>query len=164
MLKSLSLCCLLIAAVVGVANKASFASGTHDASPHHELKAYGQPGDPKKVKRTVTVLGTEIAFDAREMTFKRGETVRFIFVNKGEQPHEFMIGDAETQEEHRKMMQEMAGTDVASMGHVDPNTVSAEPGEKKELVLTFTKPGKFEFACNYPGHAEVGMQGVIIVK
>ena len=59
---------------------------------------------------------------------------------------------------------EMAGMDMANMGHNEANTVSAEPGETKELVWTFTHAGTFDFACNYPGHAEVGMEGKIVVK
>jgi hypothetical protein len=38
------------------------------------------------------------------------------------------------------------------------------PGETKELVWQFTKPGSFEFACNIPGHAEAGMAGTITVR
>lgn len=133
---------------------------------HHETEAtaFGKPGDPKKVGRTVTIEATEIAFNMKELNFKRGETVRVVLVNKGEQPHEFVIADATEQAEHRKMMQQMAGMDMASMHHNDGNSISADPGETKEFVWTFTKSGKFEFACNYPGHAEVGMTGPITVE
>ena len=44
------------------------------------------------------------------------------------------------------------------------NTVVVSPGETKEIVWTFTKPGTFEFSCNFVGHAEVGMQGTISVS
>lgn len=130
----------------------------------HEALAFGKPGDPKKVDRTVTIEATEIAFNVKELTFKKGETIRFVFVNKGEQPHEFAIADEAEQLEHRKMMSEMAGMDMAGMHHNDGNSVSTEPGETKELIWTFTTPGKFAFACNYPGHAEVGMEGPLTVR
>lgn len=126
--------------------------------------AVGEPGDPKKVTRTVTITATEIAFDVEKLTVKKGETVRFVLVNKGEQPHELTIADEAEQKEHREMMRQMAGMDMASMGHSDANNVSADPGETKELVWKFTKAGTVEFACNYPGHAEVGMVGEIEVK
>ncbi len=129
-------------------------ASAHDA-------AAGEPGDPKKATRTVTITATEIAFDVKNLTVKKGETVRFVLVNRGEQPHELTIADEAEQIAHRKMMQEMAGMD---MDHSDANNVSAEPGETKELVWTFTKAGTIEFACNYPGHAEVGMLGEIEVK
>ena len=50
-----------------------------------------------------------------------------------------------------------------AMGHDDPNSVLLEPGESKELVWTFAKAGALEFACNLPGHYEVGMMGKIVV-
>lgn len=91
--------------------------------------------------------------------------MRFVFVNKGEQPHEFMIADAAEQDEHRKMMAEMSGASMpAAHQHVEGNVVDAKPGETKELTWRFTKRGKFQFACNYVGHAEAGMVVTIIVR
>lgn len=122
---------------------------------------WGSPGDPSRVTRTVTIVGTEIKFNVTRLSFRKGDTVRFVFVNKGEQPHEFMIADAAEQAEHRKMMAEMSGT---SMPAAEANVVDAKPGETKELIWRFTKRGKFQFACNYVGHAEAGMVGTIIVR
>lgn len=131
--------------------------------------AFGRPGDPAKVTRTVTLEAREIAFDKQSMEFKAGEIVRFVLVNKGEQDHELTIADPETQVQHRQMMAEMpASMDHSQMeghGHaMHGNSVSAKPGETKELVWEFTKPGTFEFACNFPGHAEVGMAGKLKVE
>ncbi len=133
---------------------------------HHQMEGtvFGEPGDPKKVDRTVEIEATEIAFNVHELKFRKGETVRFILINKGEQPHEFTIADATEQAKHRKMMSEMAGMDMGEMHHSDGNSISTEPGETKELVWTFTKAGTAEFSCNYPGHAEVDMQGRIAVN
>jgi uncharacterized cupredoxin-like copper-binding protein len=130
----------------------------------HEALAFGKPGDPKKVDRTITIEASEIAFNVKELTVRKGETVRFVFINKGEQPHEFMIADAAEQAEHRQMMADMAGMDMTGMHHNDGNSISTEPGETKELIWTFTTAGKFEFACNYPGHAEIGMEGPLTVR
>lgn len=152
----------LLAAGLALAASSAFASGMDDG--HHHATTYGEPGDAKKADRTVTIEATEIAFNVKDLTFKKGEMVRFVFVNKGEQPHEFMIADAAEMSAHRQMMQEMAGMSMESMGHKSPNAISTEPGETKALVWTFTEAGEFQFACNYPGHAEVGMEGRIIVK
>lgn len=130
----------------------------------HEASAFGKPGDPKKVDRTITITATEIAFDVKNIVVKKGETIRFVLVNKGEQPHELTIADAAEQAEHRQMMTEMAGMDMTGMHHNDGNSISTEPGETKELIWTFTTAGKFEFACNYPGHAEIGMEGPLVVQ
>lgn len=146
---------------------AALARGDHKIA---EEVAFGRPGDPKKVTRTVTLEATEIAFSTQELTFKTGETVKFVLVNKGEQNHEITIGDAAMQQTHRKMMAEMTGMSHAEMDARMPehkmhgNSVDSEPGETKTLVWQFTKPGVFEFACNYPGHAEVGMEGKITVR
>jgi uncharacterized cupredoxin-like copper-binding protein len=95
---------------------------------------------------------------------KAGETVRFVLVNKGEQPHELVIGSADEMAEHRQMMRDMAGMDMTQMHHNEGNSISTEPGETKELIWHFGKAGTYEFACNYPGHAELGMEGRLIVK
>jgi len=147
------------------------------AGPGHDGgTAYGRPGDPAKITRTVTIVATEIAYDKAALSFKTGETVKFILANKGEQDHELTIGDAAMQAEHSKMMEQMAampGMDHGAMGRGDMamgghemhgNSVDTAPGETKELVWQFTKPGTFEFVCNYPGHAEVGMTGTITVQ
>ena len=134
------------------------------------VAAFGQPGDVKKITRTVRIEASEIKYNVTDLTFKVGETVRFVFVNKGEQDHELSLGDSATQLKHRKMMQDMAAMPDMDMsktpGHenMHDTMVMTKPGQTKELVWQFTKAGTFEFACNYPGHAEVGMTGKIVVR
>lgn len=131
---------------------------------HHTIDTrWGTPGDPTKVTRAVRIVATEIKFDVTHLAFRQGETVRFVFVNKGEQAHEFMIADAAEQAEHRKAMAEMVGMSMPS-GHDERNLVDAKPGESKELIWRFTRKGRFQFACNYVGHAEAGMIGTIDVR
>jgi uncharacterized cupredoxin-like copper-binding protein len=134
------------------------------ASHHLVGTRWGTPGDSSKVTRTVTIVATEIKYNVTHLTFRKGETVRFVFVNKGEQPHEFMIADAAEQAEHRKIMSEMSGMKMPAGNHDDGNMVDAKPGEMKDLIWHFTKKGRFEFACNYVGHAEAGMIGTISVR
>jgi uncharacterized cupredoxin-like copper-binding protein len=38
------------------------------------------------------------------------------------------------------------------------------PGEKATLTVTFLKPGRYAYLCTIPGHAALGMKGVLIVK
>lgn len=136
-----------------------------------DTSAFGKKGNPARVSKTVTIEATEIKYDTEALQFKLGETVRFILTNKGEQPHELTIGDAAYQEVARQMMTHMAemGMDLASPEHLTQhasagNTIVAPVGESRELVWTFTKAGSFEFSCNMPGHAEVGMKGPITVS
>jgi uncharacterized cupredoxin-like copper-binding protein len=51
------------------------------------------------------------------------------------------------------------------MNHDMPaGSVHVDPGATKEFVWTFTTAGKLQFACNYPGHADLGMEGSIAVN
>lgn len=147
---------LVAATVLG---SAAWASTGHGDGGHN---AAGHPGDPKLVGRTVRLEASEIKFDARHLSFKVGETVKFIVVNKGEQDHELAIGDSATQLAHRQAMQESAS--ATGHAHGATSAVTVKPGETKELIWQFSSPGSFEFACNFPGHAEAGMAGTISVR
>ncbi len=161
-----SITALSITSALALATSAFASAGHSDGG----VTAFGQPGDLKKISRTVRIEATEIKYNLSDLTFKVGDTVKFVFVNKGEQDHELSLGDSATQLKHRKMMQDMAampGMDMSKMlGHegMDETMLMTKPGETKELVWQFTKAGTFEFACNYPGHAEVGMAGKIVVR
>lgn len=136
-----------------------------------DTSAFGEKGDAAKATRTVKVIGEEIRYNTKTLAIKAGETVTFQFTNKGEQPHEFTIGDAAYQASAKEMMTMMAdmGMDMASPEHAAMhakagNTVIVKPGETKSVTWRFTKPGSFLFACNFIGHSEAGMRGVITVK
>ena len=137
-------------------------TAAHDSAAHsHDKSAnYGKPGDPAKVKRTIKVTALDaMRFDPASITVKAGETVRFIVTNTGKIDHEFALGDAESQREHAEMMKKMPG-----MKHEEANAVSIPPGQTKEVVWQFAKPGKVEMACHLPGHYEAGMKGDIVVE
>jgi uncharacterized cupredoxin-like copper-binding protein len=145
----------------------------HDAMEKRmmDTSAFGEKGDPAKATRQVRIVASDVKFDTTELAFKTGETVRFTIVNAGEQPHEFTIGDAAYLTATREMMAHMVemGMDVTSPMHAQMhgsagNTATRAPGETKELVWRFTKPGKFAFACSMPGHADAGMTGRIAVE
>ena len=94
--------------------------------------------------------------------------------------HEFNIGTPDTHKEHRKEMMVMVDQGVleadrinhdrmkmpdgSTMKHDDPNSVLLEPGKRQEIIWKFSKLGKFEFACNVPGHYDAGMVGDITVN
>lgn len=136
-----------------------------------DTSAFGRKGEVSKVTRTVNIEASEIRFDTAKLDFKVGETIRFVIVNNGEQPHEFTIGDATHKETAREMMRHMiemgmdpVATEHAAMHASAGNTVTLDAGETKELVWTFTEAGSFEFSCNLIGHSEVGMKGGIVVN
>jgi uncharacterized cupredoxin-like copper-binding protein len=139
----------------------------------------GRVGDKAKATRTVKIELTEYSFSQQQMDFKAGETVKFVLSNNGKLKHEMTIGTAEEQQAHRKAMQDMSDTahgghaghdDHAGHGHhgmdhdAPAGSIHIGPGETKELVWQFTTAGKLQYACNYPGHADLGMEGTIAVK
>ena len=144
-------------------------SGAASAGP--AKSPAGQDGSKPKVTRTVKIEMSEYAFSPTELTFKAGETVKFIVSNKGKLKHELTIGTAEEQLAHRKAMEGMSS--AAHGGHeghqgmdhdMPAGSIHVDPGATKELIWTFTTAGKLQFACNYPGHADLGMEGSIAVK
>lgn len=139
----------------------------------------GRIGDKTKVTRTVKIDMTEYSFSQQQLEFKAGETVKFILSNKGKLKHEMTIGTPEEQEAHRKAMEDMSDNAHAGHGgHGDHGThdhhgmdhdmpagaIHVDPGQTKEFVWQFTSAATLQFACNYPGHADLGMEGKIAVK
>lgn len=116
--------------------------------------AVGRAGQQSEVSKTVTValLDTmRFEFDP-PLNLAQGDVVLFKVSNQGKIRHEFSIGSENEQSGHRQMMQQMP-----NMVHEDPNTVTVEPGQTKELVWKFEGNVPVVFACNIPGHAEAGM-------
>ena len=122
-------------------------------------EAFGRPGVAKDVVSTVAVHTTDaMRFDPASLAVKQGETLRLRIHNDGKLPHEFVLGTKEEITEHAEMMRKMP-----NMVHADPNSVRVAPGKDGEIVWTFSKAGKFLYACLIPGHWEAGMQGSITV-
>lgn len=132
---------------------------------HDEHSVSGHLGNAKQATRTVKLELKEYSFSTAELTFKPGETVKFVVTNTGRLKHELTIGTAAEQEEHRKEMEAMSDMHHDESTHAMPeNSIHVAPGQTRELVWTFTTAGKLQFACNYPGHADLGMEGRIVVQ
>lgn len=134
--------------------------GGHGGHGDSHASAAGKPGDPAKVSRTVEVLMDDtMRFTPAQVQVKKGETIRFVVVNKGKLPHEMVIGTMKELDEHAGMMSKMP-----NMKHSEPNQVELASGQRGEIVWTFDKPGNFTFACLIPGHREAGMVGQLAVQ
>ena len=148
----------LIAAAALLLDSTSIAVA-HDA----EHFSAGQPGNPKKPARTVTVIMSDsdgtMRFSPDRLNVKKGEQVRFVIQNKGELKHEFTLATVEDNNKHAALMQK-----YPDMEHDDPNAKSVDPGKTAEILWRFSKSGTFEFACLIPGHREAGMHGTVAVK
>ena len=139
--------------------------GNHGAGHgdgHAEMMMIGAPGDATKVDRTITVImvetdNGEMLLEGDEMTFKTGETIRFVIENKGELEHEFVLDTMERNAEHKIEMAKM------DMEHDDPNRIRLDAGASGEVIWTFANDGTFEAACLIPGHYESGMYRAVAV-
>lgn len=133
-------------------------------SPAAAEFSFGEPGKAAKVDRTISITMKTMSFEPASLTVASGETIRFVVSNKSEIDHDFTIGDVETQKAHRAEMAE-AMEKAGKMEHgEDPNAMLVKAGQRRELIWKFTRVGRFEFACNIPGHYEAGMKGIIIVR
>lgn len=94
----------------------------------------------KTTKATViTVTATDFHFAFKpKVTYKKGVKYTFKFVNKGAAAHNFDI-------------QGVKATKV--VGH----------GGTGSFTVTFKKAGKYQYVCDVPRHAELGMAGYITV-
>jgi uncharacterized cupredoxin-like copper-binding protein len=154
---------LLSAAALLLTAPAVAAPGAAGHSHGHAYSA-GAPGDPKKPARTVTVTMREtddgkMIYEPSKLDVKRGEQIRFVIMNAGELPHEFVLASKDDNEKHAILMQKFP-----DMEHDDPNGKTLQPKQKTELLWRFSKGGTFEFACLIPGHREAGMLGSVNVK
>jgi uncharacterized cupredoxin-like copper-binding protein len=138
---------------------AMFAAAAHEG----EHFSAGEPGNPKKSARTVTVIMNDnegtMRFAPDRLDVKKGEQVHFIIQNKGALKHEFTLASVQDNNKHAELMQK-----YPDMEHDDPNAKSVDPGKTAEILWRFSKAGTFEFACLIPGHREAGMHGTVAVK
>lgn len=152
----------LLAALLVAALALTGCGGTDDAGHggHDEAAGVGATADPADAARTIEVTTLDaMLFDPPTIEVAAGETVTFVVTNTGEAVHEFVLGDAATQEEHAE---EMEGSDHG-VAHDDPNGITVPPGETAELTWRFGEAGTVEYACHLPGHYEAGMRGSVTV-
>lgn len=118
------------------------------------MSEVGMPAQGAKPDKVVHVLQS----DDMRITFKNkvdiepNDVVQFVVMNTGKIDHEFSIGSATEQLEHREMMKNMG-----NHAHDSGSTVTVKPGEAKQILWQFHGDSNVEFACNIPGHAEAGM-------
>ncbi|MBL8670761.1 MAG: cupredoxin family protein [Alphaproteobacteria bacterium] len=146
------------AAAIGMAMAPAQAGPGHSGAPHGA--PVGKPGDPKLVKRIVTVtMNDDMRFVPDRIDVRKGETVRFVVRNIGTIKHEMVLGTEKEIKEHADVMLKFP-----DMEHEDENAVTVHPGLVGELVWQFTSAGPVTFACLVPGHYDAGMVGQLRVR
>jgi uncharacterized cupredoxin-like copper-binding protein len=125
----------------------------------HGRYSAGEPGDPKKPARVITVLMNEMDYTPSKIEVKRGEQIRFVIRNLGTESHEFMLATTAENLKHAEVMKK-----DPEMQHDDPNGVTLAPNKTAEILWKFSKAGTFEYSCLIPKHRESGMIGPVSVK
>jgi len=133
------------------------------AHENHGTFSAGEPGNPKKPARVIKVKmfedGKTKQFEPVRIEVRKGEQIRFVLENTGDEDHEFILATVKENQKHGELMKKFP-----DMEHDDPNAKRVMTSGNGELLWRFTKRGEFEFACLIPGHYEAGMRGTIIVK
>lgn len=147
---------------LGFAMAGTARPGHAHESAHGETE-FGQPGDPRRPARAVTVNMREsdgrMTFVPGRIEVRRGEQIRFLLRNTGTVDHEFVLA---TESANLKHMEEMRKN--PDMEHDEPNMIRLKPGKEGAIVWQFTKPGRFDVSCLIPGHRESGMHGIVVVR
>jgi uncharacterized cupredoxin-like copper-binding protein len=93
---------------------------------------------PKPGAKIVRVAGEDFSFAPDTIRLRAGHAVDIAFQNRGQSPHTFS---------------------VQALGF----ELKADPGQSSSGELGKLKPGRYEFICSIPGHAQLGMKGTLIV-
>jgi len=125
-----------------------------------EQTAWGIAGQSAQATRTITIVMTDaMRFTPDTLTVQEGDTVRFVVRNQGRMLHEMVIGTSNELAKHAALMAKFP-----NMAHDEPYMVHVDPGKTGEIVWTFNRAGRFEFACLIAGHYEAGMRGTLTVN
>jgi uncharacterized cupredoxin-like copper-binding protein len=146
-----------------------------------EEKLYGRAADPGRADRTVRIeMSDQMRFSPALVEAKRGETVRFVVVNRGAVMHEMVLGTMDDLRQHAEVMKKMeesaqhgsghqmggnhgSGHHAAEHVHAAPGMVHLAPGKSSQFGWEFTHAGEFYYGCLIPGHFDAGMIGKVNV-
>jgi uncharacterized cupredoxin-like copper-binding protein len=131
-------------------------AASHD---HHSKYSAGEPGDLKKPSRAVTVEMSEMDYSPSVIEVKRGEQIKFLVRNIGNEDHEFLLASTKDNLKHAAAMRKQPG-----MVHDEPNGLRLARKQSGKILWKFTKAGTFEYSCLIPNHREYGMTGKVVVK
>ena len=99
--------------------------------------ASAQSHSSKAIVVTVTMTNYHFKF-SKTTGYKHGVAYTFKEVNKGSAPHNLDFQGVK------------AGTIIG-------------PGKTKSFIVTFKRAGRFQYLCDVPRHAELGMAGTLKV-
>ena len=91
---------------------------------------------------TLTVSGSEFAFDPTQLTVEAGQDVTVNFMNTGSIEHNWVVLDAN--------------------GDISTGLVAA--GGEGSVTFSVDQAGDYTIICDVAGHREAGMEGTLIVS
>src|SRR4051794_13099251 len=100
----------MLVTVAAIAFLLMSATAINVASGHedHGNFSAGEPGDPKKPARAVKVKMFEgsgkMGFEPARIEVRKGEQVRFVLENGGEEDHEFVLATVPENRKHAEVM------------------------------------------------------------
>ena len=84
------------------------------------------------------MINTE--FKPKTITVAKGETIRFVVLNKGELVHEFNTGTAAMHHEHQKEMLKMADQGILEADRINHEMMKSGSGHKQGHTMTHDDP------------------------
>ncbi|MFQ5945885.1 MAG: plastocyanin/azurin family copper-binding protein [Anaerolineae bacterium] len=91
---------------------------------------------------SLTVEGSEFAFDPARVTIEAGQDVTVNFTNTGTIEHNWVLLDAD--------------------GDISTGLVAA--GGEGSVTFSVDQAGEYTVVCDVPGHREAGMEGTLIAS
>src|SRR5215475_15186910 len=80
-------------------------AAAHEGQGHFSA---GEPGDPKRAARVVNIKMFEgsgkMGYQPARIEVRRGEQIRFVLQNEGEEDHEFVLATARQNRKHAEVM------------------------------------------------------------
>jgi azurin len=163
----------LVVAVVGVVALIGAACG--QSEPGAPAQPAAAPAAPVHDGRAVEITANDtIKFSMTEITAAPGERLSVTLKNIGSMPkfsmgHNFLLLDPTTDVPAFLTAAATAPTTDYVPADLKAKVLAATsllgPGESGTVTFNApTSPGRYDFICSFPGHYQVGMKGVLIVK
>lgn len=135
----------LAASLIGPAVQATI---TGEVGWQGHMSGYGHMGGWGSGKTTgdviegapeMEVTATDFGFSPDELKVMVGEAANLTLMNAGDLPHDLVIPDLGVR-------------------------LAVAPGRRATTGIEIEEAGSYRFLCSYPGHADVGMTGVLTVS
>lgn len=150
-------------------------SETTDATPASSSESPAASASAPAHGRAIEITGNDaMKFSVTEITAKPGEALAVTLKNVGTMPkfsmgHNWVLLAADTDVDAFNGATAMAAKTDYIPAEFKSSIIAATkllgPNESDTVVFHApSKPGTYVFLCSFPGHFQVGMKGVLIVK